>query len=88
MNIAEDDQNDDEDGYDSESDDYSESEVIGPHQDVSATGDQDAGYQRGPGMNRQEYDEESDDDDESEELIDNGAHDDIEADDEVEEVGA
>lgn len=95
MNIAADDQADDE--YDSESD-YSESEVIGPRQDVSAheeviRQDQDqvsAGQfdrHRGPGMNRQqEYDEESDEED-SEELIDNGAHDDIEADDEIEELG-
>ncbi len=39
-------------------------------------------------MNRQqqEYDDESDEED-SEELLDNGGHDDIEADDEIEEVG-
>ena len=107
MNIAaSEDQNDDE--YDSESD-YSESEVIGPRQTVSAQeevirrGDQDEeqasngtrdrfdrqqSSHRGPGMNRQqqEYDDESDEED-SEELLDNGGHDDIEADDEIEEVG-
>ena len=39
-------------------------------------------------MNRQqqEYDDESDEED-SEELLDNGGHDDIEADDEIEVVG-
>ena len=37
-------------------------------------------------MNRQDYDDESDEED-SDELIDNGAHDNIEEDDDIEELG-
>ena len=85
MNIAQEEQND-EDEYDSESD-YSESEVIGSRQEASASRDQEAGYRGGPGMNIQwEYEDESDEED-SEELIDNGAHDHIEEDDDIEELG-